>query len=690
MTRCIMRVLSLLALADIAISNAEAQPGATRRPVPPGAVTGVDVALEGSRRAPRGGTARWLVTVYDVVGATDLRPSPSARIRLTSSLDPMRVVSDVEADAHGRALLELAIPEDAPEAVRVQIEARTRAGVRRRFDTEIAIEPAASLWVHAVQNRILPGGRLDVLGRLARGSDGRALADATVEVEPTDADGRPLRARRRARTDAAGLFAVSFRIPRDHRGTVTVTARHGEGERRVEAMASVQVDPPVRRGITVVVAPTRPIASPGELVDVDVRVHDEAGLPVEGARLDWPDPATGRSVRHATDAQGRARVQARAGDPGGLWHDESLAVTVRHPVHGEASGHAVLRVARVAHVASVGFEGGALSPSLPSRLYAVVVGIDGRMAEAAVPVELRGPRLPPEGVRTTTDASGIAVFELPPLRQAAADLEDRCGGDAATHLELRIGDGARASEQALCAPVDADTLVRLRSDSVRWTPGATARIDVLRAPAVARLPLVVQTFAWTSSGPLPLASTRLAPERTFIDVAVPADARGPLIVRARPLVGAEEHEVRGATWIAWVGWPDAELAVQVRPESASARLRTAHLGGASLAVAAMPIDAARALWNRIGDELPSWLGIGTARLDALERGLRWPPSESWLRAWLARHSVPDALAPAVLRDGRLVPSPAPSDDGWARAILRDPWRRRARFVQGRLQLVLRA
>jgi hypothetical protein len=70
------RLLAALALLFV-IAPAHAQV-AGRRPVAAGDVTGVELQLEGSLSVERGGTLRWSVVAYEVVGLDTLRPAPGA------------------------------------------------------------------------------------------------------------------------------------------------------------------------------------------------------------------------------------------------------------------------------------------------------------------------------------------------------------------------------------------------------------------------------------------------------------------------------------------------------------------------------------------------------------------------------------------------------------------------------------
>src|SRR5262249_490545 len=105
-------ITTLLALAA-RVHDGRAQGVAATRPVAAGEVTGLELAIEGDVRAPRGGRVRWLLTAYEVVGLADLRPAPGARVRVLSSLARARAVAEVVADARGRAAVGFDVPADA-------------------------------------------------------------------------------------------------------------------------------------------------------------------------------------------------------------------------------------------------------------------------------------------------------------------------------------------------------------------------------------------------------------------------------------------------------------------------------------------------------------------------------------------------------------------------------------------------
>ncbi|NOY93573.1 MAG: hypothetical protein GXP55_20505, partial [Deltaproteobacteria bacterium] len=136
-------ILSCLML-PLGVPSSDAQTPA-RRPVRAGAVTGVEMQIEGAMNAPRGGALSFAVTAYDVLGLDQLRPSPHATIRALSSLAPAEAAAEVEADRNGRALIRIPVPDDAPGSFQVVLELRSRARALRRFELGIHVTPALRL-----------------------------------------------------------------------------------------------------------------------------------------------------------------------------------------------------------------------------------------------------------------------------------------------------------------------------------------------------------------------------------------------------------------------------------------------------------------------------------------------------------------------------------------------------------------
>ncbi len=367
-----------------------------------------------------------------------------------------------------------------------------------------------------------------------------------------------------------------------------------------------------------------------------------------------------------------------------------MTVSASREGFGRGTGSATVRLTDAVWAGAVAAEGGAITdpiggPRRPSRAG------DGRAAPAGVPVVLRGPRLGPDAARGAlardTDADGVARFDLPPLAAPAGEGGDPCGGETATSLTARIGDDSTPTAVAACIPLDPDAAARVRVSPQTAPAGAHIRVDLVRAPAAAGLPVLVSLLVREEGGPdaglRALASHVVPAGADTTELALPADAVGVVLVRARPLVGPERLEVRGGSTALWI--TPGERAGTALTLDGSGRRATLAFRGAqgdrSAVVYALPVDEARALALALSNELAG--PLGDLRRPETDAG------ESLLGAALALATPPDLGAPAVLRGRERVAVPAP-DAPERLGLLRDPWRARARFVGGRLALLFRA
>ncbi|WP_157069911.1 alpha-2-macroglobulin family protein [Sandaracinus amylolyticus] len=671
-----MRNISILLAISLFTASAAAQ-SAGRTSLRGAEIQGLELGLEGALSAPRGGHLRWLLTAYEVIGTSDLRPGADAGIQLTTALDPSAPTVPMRTDASGRATLELAIPEDAPDAFPVVLRVLSR-GVVRRFELTVRVtEPRAiQLWVARAQ--VPREGRVHAFGRLSEARTGRAIANVEVRLVARDAHDHPLGAPIVVRTDAAGLFAHVFAVGRDVVGQVSIEARAEDAEENVvSARASALVAEPAAPALLVSIAPERRVIEPGAAIAVDVVARRPDGRPVPNALVELSgfehdDP--GRTAR--TDATGRTRMAWRAPAIGGAWSDATIHATVTREGLGRGDGQATVRVSRVDHVASLAVEGGALIPELGGRIFVRVVDLEGRAASAGVPVRISGPRLGAERT-ATTDASGVATFDV---SITGNDASGHCGGDAQAAVTIRVGDGPRAFEREVCLPLDADGTARVRADEVRVRSGALLRLEIARAASVARAPIAVSVLAVESGLQHAVAARVLAPGETRIELPIPEDVAGPLLVRARPII--EGREVRGGSALVFAE-AGAPLAIDAALDASGLRTAstTSDVITARAWTIALPLDEARALAQTIRHDA---LGpLATLRTEPATA------SPALIAGALSAATPIDVGAPFVLREGRTIPMPTP-DDPVAQGLLRDPWRAQSRFLTGRLALVFSA
>ena len=670
---------SLFALMSIA-GTADAQSARVR--IRRGAVTGLEMSLEGGLTAPRGGTLRWLVTAYEVLGLSDLRLATDAAVHVATSIARTDDAAEVRTDAFGRASVALAIPDDAPDTFTAVLRIVSHDGVQRRFDLPVRVSPGLRLEVHAARPQVRPGGPMRVFGRLADERSGRPR-EGRVILTLRDEQGRPLDAPATLSVDEAGLFAHRFTIPDDARGRVAIEARTDDDEHPVRVFAQSSIGEPTGGALLVAVGPGSSLVAPGARVPVTVVVRTPEGRPVPGTTVTLAGAERRDADRRAiTDRRGRAQLAWTAPRYASGINDVAIQVTASREGWGTASGTAVVRVAADAHAASLAVEGGALAPSLGGHVWVRVVGPDGRPAPAGVAVHADGPRLAQGGVSATTDADGVATLDVT-LGRGADATADRCGGETATAFDLSVGAAPSLTTRAVCLPLDPDAMARVRVDHPMLVAGAPLALTVDRVATAARLPVELTVFADGVGGPSAVAATVLQPSDRNAQIVLPADAVGPLWIRARPLFGDTRLVVRGGVAAAWVlpgapGTAEAELS----PEgSVGVRFGGRANGARSAVVLAGPIDETRPLADLLRSAA---LGpLGELRRDPGAVG------DPLVLAALAAHTPPDLGAPAVLRNGRAVPVPAPADPT-AIGLLRDPWRSRARFVTGRLALIFRA
>lgn len=670
--RALLGVLARAALvvcSVVSVGHASAQ--AAGHVALRGEVHGVELSLEGGMTVTRGGTLRWLTTVYEVVGLSELRLAPHAEIQVTTQLDPTAPPAVFHVDAHGRATVDVPVPADAPESFGVVI--RVLSGpAQRRFELSVHTQDPRDLRLWVARTSVPVGGTIQAFGRLSDRQSGRPIADEVVRLVLLDDAQRPVGAPVPVTTDAAGLFANVFGVPSDIQGSMSITATVGVRGTRASATASLGVEAARDTPMLVSLAPERSILEPESTISVEAVVRTGDGRPVEGARIEFPPVTPGaRSGIVTTDARGHASFRWRAPAIGGAFMDTSIGVSVSREGLGALGGDAPVRIARVERAVSFGVEGGALVPSIGGRVFARVVEIDGTAAPAGVSVELAGPRLTSR--TATTDASGIAVFDVT-LGALAAGAQDRCGGDAATALTL---DAAGATPLEGCIPLDPDGTARIRASSAVVRAGATVHFDLARAPSVARLPIAI-TVVGLDGTPRSFVDLVVPGSASGADVTIPEGFSGILVVRARPLHGATERPLRGGSTSVWAVPGDLyALTGQLGASGADIQARE----DTRAYVAALPVDDAHALAARLRGELLRT--FGDLRVDP------GAASGSLLAATLSVMTPLDVAAPWVLRGSSVEAVPAPESPE-SLAVLRDPWRSQARFVEGRLALVFQA
>jgi len=666
-TQRLVLLALVLGLTPLAASPSDAQ-SAALSPVRAGAVTGVEMQIEGAMSAPRGGSLSFALTAYDVLGLSELRPSPHATIRALSSLTPAEAAAEVEADANGRALIEIPIPDDAPSQFSVMLEMRSRARALRRFELAIQVTSAQRLSLRAAPNQARPGSRIVLFGRLERTQDAKGIAGRPVRISIGDGRGA-LGPEVTVRTNAFGLFELPTRVPEDARGALVISATVTHPTPNAPTVGAPTLNLPLTAASTpsllVFVQAARPIVAPGSRLAVHVLVRRPDGRPLSGVQVSMNGSTREQDLRR-TDARGRAELSWL---PPARFHGSRqmpLSVSATRAGFGSAVGQTDVLLTVKTVGARASFEGATLSPELGGDVLVRVGRSDGE-STSGMPVRLR--LADGRTVEATADGDGAALLPMP-AGLHVGDGTDGCGGAAAT-ATLEVGTPAAYSHE-LCIPLDPDATSLTRLTHYMVAPGQDLEVHLRRTRAASRLPLVLTAFRFEGSSLRPFATQVLTPTTNEARITTPSDYVGAVLLRTRALFGAQHQEVRGSSVMAQV---------MPQPGAASLRSSTTDQGALQFSVhatrgqfarlAVLPLAQARALFQTIGGE--------QAR----------PFSEIYTRAELALRTPRDRTAPAALRLAHAVAMPtvgAPETEG----VLRDPWRARSRFTEGRLGLIFRA
>lgn len=648
-----MKRLALVLCVLLAPSLVTAQPTRARRRVPRGDVTGLEMAIDGSLNAVPGASTRWFVTLYEVVGRRDLRPAPNATLRVTASFSRGEPLAVVRTDAGGHAVVEIPIPEDLEGSPRIRVEAESPRRVRRVFSVSLERVSSQTIDLFVDRARAPPGSTIAAFGRVLDRVTGQPVAGVAVEVQLMDTG--PLGAPVDRVTDARGAFAVdAIELPESASDTLRVTVRttQARASRRVHLVS------PSREALWVE-ASAPGLAAPGQRMQVDVLVRTPDGTPIEGARVAWSDSRQGeRRETSRTDAEGRTRLPWTA--PSAIeepWRALTRTLTVVDTARGTVRHVVRTRVARVPVLAEWAVDGGALVPGLGGRIYVRVATPEG--APHAGELTLDAPRFGGT-LRARTDDDGVAVFAAP---VSAAAAPDACGGPTALEAWLVVGE----HRQRLCLPVDPDASLRIAS--ARFEANGVA-VDLERAASARGAEIELMALRRRGDGWEPVARVFVGGSETSVSMPLPDHARGELWLRARSLVRGG-GTARGGGRLVYRDW--AMVPIELEASEAGAQIR----GGSEATLALFAAEDAA-----LRDAVHARLGAVGAAID-MGRG------ERFVDGLLASGTPFDAGASQVLRGGTLVAQPLPADPV-AHGLLRDPWRRRSRFVRGRIGLLMGA
>jgi hypothetical protein len=686
----------LILIAGLDTSSAAAAQKAAR-PVKTNEVTGLELGLEGAQTAVRGSTLKWFFTLYEVVGRDELRPARSGGLRVLTSFKPDKPVAILSTDAEGRAAVDIPIPEDADD-FEITIEAEY-GSVHRSFSMPITTTVSGKIELIADRSSIQPGETVTFVGRAVSLPSGRPIPNRPVKIYITDQDGRSLEPERRVNTSPAGVFLVTTGATSKVAATLEVAEIRCNAsiDDSYDTVVSVSIRRLTAPRMVVQAVPKEVIVKPGAKVQVEVTVRRGDGRPVSGAvvRTTKEAPAPSKSdIR--TDENGRARLMWTA--PKTVSGDiEDIAVEVwamRAGLEEASTQFTVRKVSDSLHI-GMSVEGGDLLPGLPSRIFVRVTGSDGSPSEKTR-VQIGSPLLGKRSART--DADGVAVFDERPMIQPGIEGRDRCGGATASSVAVTLGSDQAQEEPDFerCVSIDPDGSVRVRPSKVFVKNGEKLEVKLYTTKDASRFPielalLHIDDDAQTagSSQDDAAAVTLIPISRQLVEskgdvrkatLSMPSDLSGEFVIRARPLIGPSFDPARGGTALIWAA-PDEPIDTKVTEDG-----RTAHIAipnpkdGVEGTVLIVPSDEADELMARFNESMVPAVVRFQRNQTAVNGRL--------LEALSAARTPRDDAAPTVLRGKTAVVMPAvqnPPSSG----VLRDPIRSRARFVRGRIALVVR-
>lgn len=639
------------------------------REVPQGEVSGLEMGIEGTLHVTRGSRLRWFVTVYEIVHGRTLRPAADATLSAEASFRKKEPLAKAVTDANGRAELAFEIPADENLAGSFELIVKARARqVSRQFEVTIEIDPQYRVELEVDKQIFEPGETVFAWGRVMDETRARPAAKREVRITAVDKNRQPVASSQILTTDEAGFFHHTLPAPMKEGVSFDLAATlvGDAGSAQKAGLSTARAKIPA---LVIQATPLTPVVAPGTEVLVSVVVRTRDGRPVPRATLTGLSIPVGTAAKPVppilTDAQGHAKVPWKVTSSEPLADVTGELHAVREGL-GTADGKVQVRVTRRTHLLSWAVEGSALVPALPGQLFVRLHKPEGQPL-VGTEVRLTGERLSAATART--DEQGVAVLETT-LGPARAATSPSCSGDTVAAATLLIG----TEEEELCLPVDPDATVRVRVAPL-LTAGRPTEVRLQRVAAVAQVPIEVALLRSPAPGRwLPIAQTLVAAGNNRAMLEVPAEALGLLWVRARPLLGPRRHEIRGGGTTAWSA-PGRPPRLSLRP--GKGELQVGFDGGhdkASGFVLALPVAAGRQLLAH----------LNSANLEAASAA-----SLGSLRGYLAQRTPTDEGVSAILREGILMPLPAPTDPV-AQGRLRDPLRAQERFVRGRLARILKA
>ncbi len=664
--RAAVLMMALTVATTVTPKPSEAQ--RTRRNVPKGAVTGLEMAIEGTMSVSPGGRLRWFVTVYEIVNGREFRPAKEVELAAQASFHQHEPVATARTDARGRAAIDFVVPPTLETSFNLIVEARSLKGVKRDFDVGVTLAQRYKTELFLGRSEMPPGGEVRVWGRVIELATMKPVAGHDVALKAR-ANGNLVGALHSLKTDTQGLFEALLKAP-TYPGSFSVEALP-KNSRVVSrpATAKTMVVPP----LVVRAQPVALVAKPGTTVMVDVSVRRPDGRPVARAALSGlsiPKTITAADGKRKkappvlTDENGLARVPWKMGPQKKLSEALGTVNAVREGI-GTGAGTVSVRVTADDVLVSWAIEGSAFVPGLSNRLIVRALGADGA-PRANLPLRIAGGRLATTAGKT--DADGTAILDVA-VALSDPNAPPSCQGSTLAAATLRVG----SESQSLCLPVDPDATVRVRT-ATRARSGSSFDVKLLANTRATRMPIVVTAFGRAADSHwVALSQNVVDPGQRETTLALPLEARGAIWVRARPLLGSTLQPIRGGTTMIWAQ-ADGDVGLQLAA-SATGRMtvssRARGLGEQSASAFAFALPA------RDGKRL----------MDTLQRARGNRPNANageaeWL-GFLAAQTPIDRAVSSVLRGGKAIPLAMPQNPVEL-GLLRDPWRTRSRFVRGRL------
>lgn len=627
-----------------------------------GAPSGFELALHGSSKVMAGRGARFRGAVYRVHGLAELRPLSQgqfrARYKSNAETTSNRPWQSVQTDARGSFQIEVQIPEQATGPSSLQVSVGDGSN-ERVFAFPLTIEKPWLFDLLTDRSLYEPGETVHVWGRLRDRSSRRPLPQKSVIFR---SEGGVMH----ATTDESGVVSIAIPVPKEAtEGSYSVTAELGA--ERVSQSYHVGTRATSRLFSEVKITPET--ASPGQPVEVSVKVTAVSGAPVRNASVVVHLDSEQASA--TSDGQGIARVRMQAptftaGDIGTV----RIRADVQHPAYGAARSLGSLRlVVPLSLEAEAVPPNGGLVPELDGRLYFKVKDGSGLPPPAGTGVEVTGAAVAGGKQRLVTDADGIAVVRTRLPLGASTTSENA----SSTTVKVRV-DGPLVRTAILQVPVHLGLDVVPTVERLVVAPGDSLPVTLARRRSAVGRPVVVELLSATG-----LLDTRVADAQTNrLSLRIPPDRVGVMRVRARPLLRSGTEEGEGGVDALLVR-PARPSFAELRPDLALYDVRSTakltiktHPGAAKSWGAVLIRDLALHQGERPFTSAFLEETFERAVLDP-DSGAKEPFLRTVMAAYILHDPAPVAAPPLVDALGRPEEGSSGLESAAEREVLRDPY-----------------